>query len=142
MEGEPWCVRLCSVFLRLGKNGCHPSQDSQDPVSLLPPAPLPEGAWQPQMPPDKPSWAGPGEGGKEGELTSAAAGFSAASPSYAQTKAGPARLQPGIPRLQSAQSRGLESIGARCTQRRALHPGKVTQSNAAVCPAAGGAVRS
>lgn len=117
MEGEPWCVRLCRVFLRLGKNGCHPSQDSQDPVSLLPPAPLPEGAWQPQMPPDKPSWAGPGEGGKESELTSAAAGFSAASPSYAQTKAGPARLQPGIPRLQSAQSRGLESIGARCTQR-------------------------
>lgn len=140
MEGEPWCVRLCRVFLRLGKNGCHPSQDSQDPVSLLPPAPLPEGAWQPQMTPD--NWAGRGGGGKEGRLTSAAAGFSAASQGYAQTKAGPARLQPGIPRLQSAQSRGLQSIGGRCTQRRALHPGKVTQSNAAVCPAAGVAARS
>lgn len=55
---------------------------------------------------------------------------SEASPGYAQTKASPARLQPGIPRLPS-RSPGCQSIRGRCAQGRTLHPSKVTPSDVA-----------
>lgn len=131
------------VCARGGDGGCFPPQGSQAPVLRFRPPGGQKGVRR--CPRHRP---GQGGGGREGSWTHLgrrALVTSAASTGYAQTKASPARVQPGIPGPASAVP-GPRSIHGRRAQGRTLHPSKVTQSSAAgaarrFCPAAGSGER-
>lgn len=131
------------VCARGGDSGCFPPQGSQAPVLRFRPPGGQKGVRR--CPRHRP---GQGGGGREGSWTHLglrALVTSAASTGYAQTKASPARVQPGIPGPASAVP-GPRSIHGRRAQGRTLHPSKVTQSSAAgaarrFCPAAGSGER-